>query len=357
MRPMLASPTPTPPTGPLWRHELKWDGVRAIVRVESSRVTIATRSGKDCTRSFPEITESGLADFSDLILDGEIVALVNDRPDFSAVMHRLSPRVPHMRASAAVSPAVPARDRDAERTPAAGTVVFIAFDILAAAGHDVTALPWHQRRELLEGIGLDDLGAVQVPPVFDDPGALLAATAQAGLEGIVSKRLDAPYRPGVRSEDWLKSVHRTSDSFVIAGWRPISGQNVTVGALLLAEPIFNDRPNAASNSEPGDSRESQTVRWLYRGRVGSGFSKAASSQLLEWVTAASASPFGPDQDVPVADQVGTHWVRPELVCDVEFLGRSAGGRLRQPTYKGLRLDLGVQALIRPAESPIEGENR
>ncbi|WP_446717846.1 ATP-dependent DNA ligase, partial [Dermacoccus nishinomiyaensis] len=88
MRPMLATPTPHVPSGPAWRHEVKWDGIRAIVTVRGGEVTIATRSGADCSARFPEITGSHLRDFDDLVLDGEIVALTNGRPDFRAVMHR-----------------------------------------------------------------------------------------------------------------------------------------------------------------------------------------------------------------------------------------------------------------------------
>ena len=207
MRPMLATPTPHVPCGPAWRHEVKWDGIRAIVTVRGGEVTIATRSGADCSARFPEITGSHLRDFDDLVLDGEIVALTNGRPDFRAVMHRLAPGGGRSRMRAAS----PDEAAALARTP----VQLMTFDVLRAAGHDVIALPWSARRELLDGAGIGGSGddgssatasAIQVSPAHDDGDALLAATRDAGLEGVVSKRVDSPYRPGVRSEDWLKSA-------------------------------------------------------------------------------------------------------------------------------------------------------
>lgn len=309
---MLATATATPPTGDEWRHELKWDGVRSIVTVRDSKVRLETRSGNDCTARFPEITTSHLADFGDLVLDGEIVALVAGRPDFGAVMHRLNPRA---RGASGPSDAV-----------GGARIEFMAFDVLQAAGQSIVGLPWQERRNLLEGIGLES-GHIRVPPTFTDGDALLASTAAEGVEGIVSKRVDAIYRPGVRSEDWLKSVHRQNDSFIIAGWRPLEGRTQGVGAIIIGEFVG--------------------ANLVYRGRVGSGFSARSSSALLEWVTPAPKPPF-PTSSIPPEDLSGTHWVTPQVVCDVEFLGRSSGGRLRQPSYKGLRLDLGIAAMKRKA---------
>ncbi|MBO1756988.1 MULTISPECIES: non-homologous end-joining DNA ligase [Dermacoccus] len=318
MRPMLATPTPHVPSGPAWRHEVKWDGIRAIVTVRGGEVTIATRSGADCSARFPEITGSHLRDFDDLVLDGEIVALTNGRPDFRAVMHRLAPGGGRSRMRA-VNP-----DEAAilARTP----VQLMTFDVLRAAGHDVVTLPWSARRELLDGAGIDGTkgeagSAIQVPPAHDDGDALLAATRDAGLEGVVSKRVDSPYRPGVRSEDWLKSVHRTRETFVVLGWRPVDGTVGALGAILVGEWADGEL--------------------VYRGRVGTGFSAAAGRALLEWLTPAP-EPAVPRDALAAEDAVGTHWVRPEILIDVTHLGRSAGGRLRQPAYTGLRLDIAAR---------------
>lgn len=322
MRPMLATPTPHVPSGPVWRHEVKWDGIRAIVTARGGEVTIATRSGADCSARFPEITGSHLRDFDDLVVDGEIVALTNGRPDFRAVMHRLAPGGGPSRMRAH-DPEEAAR---LARTP----VRFMVFDVLRAAGHDVTALPWSARRELLEGAGIgggrDD--AVQVPAAHDDGDALLTATAEAGIEGIVSKRVDSPYRPGVRSEEWLKSVHRGRETFVVLGWRPVDGTVGQLGAILVGEWVDGEL--------------------VYRGRVGTGFSTAGGRALLEWLTP-TPQPAVPRESLAAEDVVGTHWVLPQTLVDVTHLGRSAGGRLRQPSYAGLRLDLPAPERQMPAD--------
>ena len=317
---MLATPASAVPTGAAWRHEVKWDGIRAVVTVRSGAVSIATRSGADCTARFGEITDSPLRDYDDLVLDGEIVALADGRPDFRTVMHRLAPGAGRSRMSAT---SLDDASRMA-RTP----VQLMVFDVLRVAGHDVIALPWHTRRELLEGAGLERPGApsIRLPATHDDGAALFAATRESGIEGIVSKRVDAPYRPGVRSEEWLKSVHRSAETFVVAGWRPVAGTQGQVGAVIIGEW---DETGPAASAHPPPLR--------YRGRVGTGFSGASGRALLEWLTPAPSPPF---DDVPAEDAQGTHWVVPEILVDVEHLGRSAGGRLRQPSYKGLRLDLG-----------------
>lgn len=309
---MLATPAAAPPRGDAWRHEVKWDGIRAIVTVRDGAVTIATRSGADCTARFPEILGSHLADFDDLVLDGEIVALVDDVPDFRTVMHRLAPGGGRSRMSATSAEEA---SRMA-RTP----VRFMVFDVLRAAGHDVVGMPWSSRRALLVGAGLSDPGVIEVPDAYDDGQALFAATREQGMEGIVSKRVDAPYRPGVRSDDWVKSVHRQADTFVVGGWRPVAGTQAHVGAVLVGEVT------------DGQLR--------YRGRVGTGFSASSGRALLEWLSPTTRCPFTADE-LPPEDMAGTHWVRPDVTVDVTHLGRSAGGRLRQPAYKGLRLDIGT----------------
>ena len=303
---MLASPTATPPHGDNWRHEMKWDGIRAIVTVRNGQCRIQTRSGADASAAFGEITHSHLTDFGDVTIDGEIVAFVNGKPDFRAVMHRLSPG--YGRAGGSADPVA-----------AQAPIALVCFDLLRAAGQDITSLPWHARRELLDGAGFAG-GAVHVPGTFDDADALLAATRDDGIEGIVSKRIDSTYRPGVRSEDWLKYVHRQTDSFVVVGWRPLAGSVGTLGSILIGEVADGEL--------------------IYRGRVGTGFSKSTGDRLLEWLTPAPGPAVSDLDRVPAEDLDGTHWVTPSIVVDVEFMDRSANGRLRQPAYKGLRLDLG-----------------
>lgn len=302
---MLATSSDAPPRGDGWQHEVKWDGVRAIVDIHDGQVHVTTRSGQDISARLPEITESHLRDFDDLLLDGELVALRDGRPDFRAVMQRVAPGGgPWSRGGVA---------GEAQALP----VTLMLFDVMRAAGTDVTKLPLRSRRELLTSAGLGS-GSVLVPAAYDDADAIWAATRADGIEGVVSKRMDSPYREGVRSDEWLKAVHRRSDTFVVIGWRPITGTTGTVGALLIAEPT----PDGL----------------VYRGRVGTGLAGGAGKQLLEWLTPAPKCPLATSELAP-EDIPGTHWVRPDIMVEVAFLERSSGGRLRAPSYKGLRLDL------------------
>lgn len=197
---MLATPVDQLPVGDDWRHEIKWDGMRALVSIEGSSVRVFSRTERDVTVAFPELVSprAHLAGHEDLLLDGEIVTFVDGRPSFAQLGARFH-----------------ATDESyAARLAADSPVTLIAFDVLRVLGRPVHTLAWSQRRELLEATGLGSPW-VQIPPVFDDGAELLAATAEQHLEGVVSKRVGAPYRPGVRSEDWRKRVHRRTDSFVV----------------------------------------------------------------------------------------------------------------------------------------------
>ena len=153
---------------------------------------------------------------------------------------------------------------------------------------------------------------------------LFEATRDQGLEGIVSKRRSSRYEFGVRSPHWLKFPHRRRTSWVVGGWRPETGSTTRLGAVLVGEPT----PDGL----------------LYRGRVGSGIAGRVGPMLLEALApyAREDSPFA--DEVPRLDALGTHWVEPVLVVDVESLGLSTQQRLRQPSYRGLRPDLGPEDL-------------
>jgi bifunctional non-homologous end joining protein LigD len=147
---------------------------------------------------------------------------------------------------------------------------------------------------------------------------LFDATYEQGLEGIVSKRLSSRYRPGLRSKDWLKFAHRRRESYVVGGWRRETDSQDRLGAVLVGEPTSSGL--------------------LYRGRVGSGLAGKKALMLREVLSGLTrtTSPFA--DDVPRPDSLGTTWVEPVLVVDVESLGPSAQGRLRQPSYVGVRTD-------------------
>jgi bifunctional non-homologous end joining protein LigD len=194
------------------------------------------------------------------------------------------------------------------------------FDLLRLYGVDLTGRTWRDRRATLERLELDG-ARWQTPPTFTDGAILHAATREQGLEGIVSKRVDSPYLAGQRSSHWLKSPHRGTVSVVVGGWRPESTGTVRdrLGAVLVGVPA------------PGGLR--------YLGRVGAGLAGKAGESLLRDLAPieADASPFV--TDVPREDAFGAHWVHPVIVVDVQSLGLSGQGRLRQPAYKGVRADL------------------
>ena len=202
MRPMLATPTTSVPTGDAWLHEVKWDGMRILADVHDGELTLTSRNGNDVTASYPEL--AGLADtYEDLLLDGEVVALDAGRPSFAALAERMHVQDRHR----------------AERLAATRPVTYMVFDLLRLFGQDLTAQPLSARRELLERLDLDGRHW-QVPPVYADGQELFRATQEQGLEGVVSKRLSSPYQQGRRSTEWLKSPHRTTVSAVVGGWRP-----------------------------------------------------------------------------------------------------------------------------------------
>jgi bifunctional non-homologous end joining protein LigD len=299
MRPMLATRGTHVPTGDEWQHEVKWDGMRVLVDVRDGAARLFSRNEIDATVSFPEL--AGIP-VDDALLDGEVVAFADGTPSFAALAERMH-----------VSRADRAR-QFAARIP----VTLLAFDILRLRGEDLLDEPLAVRRELLGGLDLQH-DRWQTPPVYDDGQMLFDATYQQGLEGIVSKRLTSRYRPGQRSKDWLKFAHRRRESYVVGGWRLETDSQDRLGAVLVGQP--------------------STDGLLYRGRVGSGIAGRKAAVLRE-VLAGLTRPTTPFVDeVPKIDALGTTWVEPVLVVDVESLGPSAQGRIRQPAYIGTRSDL------------------
>ena len=199
---MLATRADRVPTGPEWVHEVKWDGMRVLADIHGGRLTLTSRLGNDVTTAYPELAP--LADlYDDALLDAEIVVFDRGRPSFGALAERMHVRSP--RKALALSTTRP--------------VTLMVFDLLRLFGSDLTAQPWRARRELLERLEIDGRHW-QVPPTYDNGVELHAATAEQGLEGVVSKRRDSPYAAGRRSADWLKVPHRNLVSAVVGGWRP-----------------------------------------------------------------------------------------------------------------------------------------
>jgi bifunctional non-homologous end joining protein LigD len=301
MRPMLATRGTSVPSGTAWLHEVKWDGMRVLVEASDGAVRIWSRNENDVTVSFPELQDLAELDH-DVLLDGEVVAFLDGIPRFGALADRMH-----------VSQAARARALAAKNP-----VTLLVFDLLRLDGEDLTGRPLSERRAALEGLGL--AGAHwQVPAAYDDGAMLLQATEQQGLEGIVSKKRSSRYHPGRRSADWLKFPHRPTGSYVVGGWRRETDSETRLGAVLVGEPTS------------GGLR--------YRGRVGSGIAGKAGQRLLDVLRPlqAESSPFV--DEVPKVDAQGTTWLVPEVVVEVASLGFTPAGRLRQPSFLGVRSDL------------------
>lgn len=310
---MLATTGTHVPTGDEWVHEVKWDGIRLLADVPfgSTTARLTTRNENLATVAWPEIADPGPAGPSgrDMLVDGEVIALnESGLPDFRVLGERM-----HV--------------RDARRARAfaeARPATYMVFDLLRLDGRSLLDLPWTDRRALLEGL---DLGSWQVPATYDDGAMIHRVTYEQGLEGIVSKRRSSRYHPGQRSREWLKFAHRFRESYVVGGWRPQTGTADRLAALLVGQPT--------------------PTGLVYRGRVGSGIGAKASLQLRALLTAAPANPFADDHlgGVPKEDAVGTFWVEPRLVVDVETHGRHLYDRLRQPAFIAVRPDLGPEDLL------------
>src|SRR5688500_16257818 len=209
--PMLATPGELPPPAEddRWGYEFKWDGVRAVAAVHDGVLGLTSRKGTDITVRYPEVARLPQAlSGHDAVLDGEIVAMdEHGRPDFGALqnrMHRTGPEVPRM---AAEKP-----------------VTFLVFDLLSWDGEDLLGVPYAQRRERLDSLGIAGHRWVTTPWFAGGGAQVLAASQENGLEGVVAKRLNSVYRPGLRGPDWRKIKNFRSQSVIVGGWRPGQGR-------------------------------------------------------------------------------------------------------------------------------------
>jgi bifunctional non-homologous end joining protein LigD len=319
LAPMLAAPG-TPPRTRLaeWAVEMKWDGVRALAVIAGGGLRLVSRTGKDITATYPDVAGLGAAVAgSDAVLDGEIVAFAEGRPDFEALQPRMHVASPE------------AALRLAELIP----VTYLAFDVLCHDGVPLTARPYAERRRTLESI-LRNGHNWQCPPAFPgtDLDAVQAASVANGLEGVVAKRLDSVYEPGVRSADWLKLKNVLRQEVVVAGWKPGQGNRAgLIGSLIVG---------LYSSDFDGQRR------LLYCGHVGTGFSDETLRMLTDRLSALRRpdSPF--DEPVPPEYAKPAVWVEPRLVVEVTFDRWTRAGRMRAPAYQGLRDDKDAAAVVR-----------
>lgn len=288
-----------------WAFEPKWDGVRTFAVCNGSPRLIS-RNQRDITIAYPELADMHrqLAG-KNAIVDGEIVAFEGGVPSFEKLQSRIHVRDP----------------REIERLRTLIPVAYIAFDLIYIDGRNLTSLPYTERRDRLES-SLEATAALQISPRHPEHGTQLFEAARAqGLEGIVAKRLDARYEPGARSKSWLKVKTTFEADVVVAGWNEGGGgRNGRLGSLVCA--VYEDR----------------ALRYV--GSVGTGFTQASLARMEAELRSRPSDevPFPPQTLKEKRELRQAHWVRPDLVAMIEFRQLTSAGKLRAPSFKGLRED-------------------
>jgi bifunctional non-homologous end joining protein LigD len=312
LEPMMATLVRDPFDKDGWIFEPKWDGVRALATCGVEETMLLSRNKNDMTHTYPEMAKLHERIVAiDAVIDGEIVAMEGGRPSFEKLQSRINLQNP----------------RDIERAMTKIPVSFIAFDLLYVDGRSLIEEPIEKRKEILEEI-LVVSDKIQVSPYMEHDGVSLFEAAKArNLEGIVAKKLGCPYRPGRRGREWLKVKTIHDADVVVGGWTKGEGsRSSTFGALLVGAYESN-----------GDLR--------FIGSVGTGFSDKTLRELLPQLNELTTDecPFAIDPRKMPSGSFGKpvrdpRWVKPELVGVVEFRELTASGRLRAPSFKGLRND-------------------
>jgi bifunctional non-homologous end joining protein LigD len=311
--PMLATLAKDVPTGSEWLYEVKWDGYRAIVDVHGGKATLTSRNGNDLTVRFESVAKAleRALKTPDCMLDGEVCALDDEgRATFSAMQQGKS-----------------------------GTrYVFVAFDVLEVEGEPWIDRPLTERQKRLASLIDRRNRVVQLSEAFDDGAALYRAAQEQGFEGIMAKKRDSRYFPGKRTRDWLKIKTHGRQEFVIAGYTRGQGRRSgRFGSLILGY-------------WQGDEL-------VYAGNVGTGFTDEEIDRLLAKLKPLERKepPFREVPKMPKVRKDAVHWVEPKLVAEVEFVEWTHDGRLRAPSYQGLREDKAAADVQR--EEPMTNEIR
>ncbi|HEX5585052.1 DNA ligase D [Gaiella sp.] len=306
LAPQLAELTESLPTGDDWLFEPKWDGYRAIVTVSGGDARLTSRNGKDLTERFGDAARAAAKAVRtpSAVLDGEVVALDDDGAARFEALQRGS-----------------------------GRLVLIAFDLLELDGEPIWQRPLRERRERLEGLLDPTVVGVRVSPAFEDGAALLDVARAQGLEGVVAKRADLPYRPGRRTSEWRKLKLRAQEDFPIVGYTRGEGRRAKLGALVLGR------------------QEADGLQWA--GNVGSGIADGEVERLLVLLEPLrrTDAPLVRVPKMPRVRMRDVTWVEPALAAEVTYAEKTREGRLRAPVYLGVRDDVPVE---RP---PIDPEIR
>ena len=294
--PMKAVLTADRPAGPEWVFERKLDGIRCLAVKDRGWTRLYSRNELSLNDRYPSIAGALDADPADgFVIDGEAVAFVGGRDQFGA--------------------------------GEGGELFYYAFDVLVAGGRDVRSLPLEERREVLEDVLRWEGPLRTTEQMRGDGAALLADACRDGWEGLIAKRLGTPY-VSKRSRDWLKLKCTRSQELVIGGFTAPRGSRTDLGALLVGH--FD-----------GD-------RFRYAGKVGTGFKRETLRELSERLAplVRETSPFEPEKGIPR----DATWVEPELVAQIAFMEWTGDGRLRHPSFLGLRFDKPAREVVREEPS-------
>ena len=283
-----------------WAFEGKWDGYRLLVDADHGTVCLRSRRGRDVTKEFPQLRMLA-ADLADhhVVLDGEVVALDEAGiPSFSQMQNRVR----------------------------ATRIEYWAFDLLFLDGRSLLRASYRDRRRLLEALAAN-VNLIVPDPLSGDGAEALAQSEKMGWEGVIAKKRDSTYQPGRRSASWIKDKHWKTQEVIIGGWRAGEGGRTSgIGSLLMGIP-------AAGGLQ-------------YVGRVGTGFTERALTDLKNTLTPLRTreSPF--NQRLPTRDAKDVTFVTPTLVGEVRYSEWTSDGRLRQPSWRGLRPDKTPEEVVR-----------
>jgi bifunctional non-homologous end joining protein LigD len=321
IQPMLATVGERLPTASGWTFEPKYDGIRVIAYATPTSVALMTRNGKDKAAQFPEVSDAlrALAKRrrGPLVLDGEIVALIKGAPGrFQALQDRI-----HLQDPTAI--------KSLERKDPSALIV---FDLLVDGDTVLTDEPWTERRARLDRrLGHATTGAVRLGETSPDGKAMLERARDEAWEGVMAKRADAPYRPGVRTPAWQKLKIEHRQEFVVGGYTEPRKSRVALGALLVG--YYN-----------------KDGELIYAGHVGGGFTTEGLREMHDTLVKLErkTSPFTttPDANEPA------HWVKPQIVVEVKFNEWTGDGRLRQPIFVGIRDDKDPKTVTREKSSTV-----
>jgi bifunctional non-homologous end joining protein LigD len=309
LEPCLASPCDKPPSGPKWIHEIKHDGYRIQARINGRETRLFTRKALDWTARFRSVADAlaGLG-LGSALIDGEIV--VEDEKGISSLNN--------------LQADLKAGRRERFR--------YYLFDLLYCEGYDLTKATLVDRKRLLQDIvaGLEAISPIRFSEHLEADGpTMLEHSCRFGLEGIISKRGDLPYRPG-RGEHWFKAKCQQSQEFVILGYVASTAASRTVGALALG--YYADG------------------QWVYAGRVGTGWSADLAASLYAELDKIKTTKPALRNALPAGAEKGLVWTEPRLVCAVEYRDWTHDGLIRQSSFKGLREDKPAQEIS--LESPL-----